>query len=270
MSQSHDPLVRKSPGQPPLDVLMTRYLQRQAEAHMAGLAVFDPAGEVQPFEAGPVQPIDAKAAWPEAITAGILLHKRKVKEDLNPPIGWPSLVSNHEPAFDLAFAIGNFPQLVRDLLPLMQAENLVELRKKSVRKASQVPELEDWAKEIAVQNKFPQRLLAVGSLRLAKNYDFAVELIETCPDVPEEWQDAWKNERAALDWHRGEEEAARRQWLALAPSAPVLFNRGMSALFLDQVDDAREPLFEAVAQLPESSSWHHLARLYLTMAETRD
>jgi hypothetical protein len=49
----------------------------------------------------------------------------------------------------------------------------------------------------------------------------------------------------------------------------VLFNRGMAALFLGESADARAALSRAVALLPESSAWHHLARLYLTLAEAR-
>ena len=49
----------------------------------------------------------------------------------------------------------------------------------------------------------------------------------------------------------------------------MLFNRGMAALFLGRPAEAREPLRQAVAQLPEKGSWHHLARLYLTLAEMR-
>jgi hypothetical protein len=44
----------------------------------------------------------------------------------------------------------------------------------------------------------------------------------------------------------------------------------MAALFMDQAAQARTWLAEAVAQLPEAGAWHHLGRLYLTLAESRD
>jgi hypothetical protein len=50
---------------------------------------------------------------------------------------------------------------------------------------------------------------------------------------------------------------------------PVLFNRGMAALFLGDAAEARTCLNQAVQQLPEESAWHHLGRLYLALAESR-
>jgi hypothetical protein len=52
-------------------------------------------------------------------------------------------------------------------------------------------------------------------------------------------------------------------------TAPAQFNRGMAALFTDRPAAARPLLKAAIAQLPESSAWHHLGRLYLTLAEMR-
>jgi len=77
------------------------------------------------------------------------------------------------------------------------------------------------------------------------------------------------NEEAALAWHRGQAEAASKMWQAQEASIPVLFNRGMAALVLEQTAAAQEALQQAVARLPETSSWHHLARLYLTLADAR-
>ena len=50
---------------PTLESLMVQYLDRQSQSQALGL---EPAnlGDVVPHEAGPVQPIDAKAAWTEA------------------------------------------------------------------------------------------------------------------------------------------------------------------------------------------------------------
>jgi hypothetical protein len=52
-------------------------------------------------------------------------------------------------------------------------------------------------------------------------------------------------------------------------SIPVLFNRGMSALFLGRAADAHTALTQATAQLPVTSAWHHLGRLYLALSEAR-
>jgi predicted Zn-dependent protease len=87
--------------------------------------------------------------------------------------------------------------------------------------------------------------------------------------VPAAWRAAWTNETAALAWQRGRVEDAVRLWTALPESVPVLFNRGMAALFLSRPAEARASLAQAAAQLPEDSAWHHLARLYLALAEMR-
>src|SRR5438132_3628216 len=100
--------------QPKLSELMTRYLEQQANAHAAGLATFDPSGEVTPFEAGPVQPVDPRPAWEEAVAVIPLFAKSQSKK-LEAPPHWPHLVAGHEPVVALAFCVGNFPQLMRDL-----------------------------------------------------------------------------------------------------------------------------------------------------------
>jgi uncharacterized protein HemY len=64
-------------------------------------------------------------------------------------------------------------------------------------------------------------------------------------------------------------DEALAAWRQLEPSVPVLFNLGMAELFLGQFDAAREHLTAAVGQLPESSAWHHLGRLYLALARDR-
>jgi tetratricopeptide (TPR) repeat protein len=250
---------------PTLTDLMARYLRQQAEAHAAGLAMFDPSGDVMPFEAGPVQPVDPRPAFEAAVAVLPLLGKAKV-ESLHVPPHWPSLVAAHEPVVAVAFCVGNYPQLLRNLHTVLHQAKLTELRPQGG-PATDVPALSEWAKEVATKKQWPQMLLAVGGLRLAKQFDEAAALLKAhAKQVPAEWQAAWANEQAALAWHRGEAEAALKQWQAQAASVPVLFNRGMASLFLGRPTDARAALAEAVAQLPESDGWHHLGRLYLTLA----
>jgi hypothetical protein len=267
MSHSND--THTAPVQPSLSQLLADYLQRQAEAHAAGLAAADAGGEVVPFEAGPVQPVDARLAWDEAVAPVRYLAARSETRTWQAPPHWPNLVSGHEPVASLAFALGNFPQLVRNLLPLLQAAGLSELRPAPGR-PTPAPALLDWASEAVARRKFPQTLLAIGALRLAKQFAKADEVIGAADaNVPAEWRAAWDNEKAALAWHRGDCEKAHALWLAQPESVPVLFNRGMSALFLDRYAQARAALKAVVGQVPETSAWHHLAQLYLTLAETR-
>jgi tetratricopeptide (TPR) repeat protein len=261
--------VTDTPVQPSLATLMARYLQQQAEAHAAGLAAVDLTGEVLPYEAGPVQPIDARPAWEEAVAAIGLLCPGVKKGSWQAPPQWPQLVATNEPATALAFSLGNFPQLVRNLFLLLQHKNLKELRPTAGRPIA-APALVEWAREVAQKKQYPQLLLAIGALRLARQFDQAADLLKAHEaDVPAEWQNLLANEKAALAWHRGDAEEALRVWQAMPESVPVLFNRGMAALFLDRPADARAALSRAVAQLPDSSAWHHLGSLYLALAEMR-
>ena len=260
--------------QPALADLMARYLSRQADAHAAGLATFDPTGEVMPFEAGPVQPVDPRPAWEEAVA--VLPFFRAVESKAQspalstPPPQWASLVAGHEPAVALAFCVGNYPQLLRNLHLILHRAKLTDLRPQhapAVPTAGLHTGLQEWAKETAARNGFPEALLALGALRLARQFDDAAALVKAHEaQVPAEWRDAWANEKAALAWHRGQGAEALAFWQAQQPSMPVLFNRGMALLFFGKPADARAPLTQAVAQLPEAGAWHHLARLYLTLA----
>ncbi len=258
-------MTPQTPGQPQLDDLLSRYLSRQAGAHADGLATFD-AGEVTPYEAGPVQPIDPKPAWDEALAA--LVHfQPSEKHQLAAPLHWPQLVANHEPVVALAWCVGNFPQLVRNFHQILHQANLTKLKPSGGRAVS-APALVDWAGQVIAKKKFPDALLALGTLRLAKQFDEADALMHTlAAQVPQSWRAAWNNEVAALAWHRGNADEARRLWNAAAPSLPIQFNRGMAELFSGNADGARALLQATFAQIPETSAWHHLARLYLTLAQ---
>jgi hypothetical protein len=247
---------------PNLSEMLARYLERQQQASAAGLA--SPEGEVTPFEAVPVQPVEPRLAWDEARAAIDFFRKGTAKGGTPPD--WPTVVAGQEPAFAVAFAAGNYPQLVRDLHRLLQARTPSVLQPAGGRPvpASSLP---GWAGE---DRAFPETLLAVGTLRLARYFDDADQLVNRHQsDVPAEWREAWDNERAALAWHQGRAREAHDLWCKLPDSAPVLFNRGMSALFLDRAKEARGWLNQAVDQIPEASAWHHLGRLYLALAEMR-
>lgn len=251
-----------TPVQPRLDDLLTRYLQRQAEAEEAGLTAFDP-GEVTPYEAGPVQPIDARMAWDEAQLA---LGK---KVALKAPPGWSQLVAGHEPVVALALCAGNFPQLVRNFHMILQKANLAELRPMAGR-PTPAPALEVWIGQVEGSDKPEQFILALGALRLAKQFERADRFVQdNDANIPEEKRAAWENEKAALAWHRGDVHAAYAMWQDQEASLPVLFNRGMADLFLGNIASAQANLSQVVEQLPESSAWHHLAQLYLTLAQSR-
>jgi tetratricopeptide (TPR) repeat protein len=262
------PTGKKSgkPNQPALSELMARYLERQTTAHGEGFGTPD-SQEVVPHEAGPLQPVDPELAWMETLEVLPYFSRQSEANSLKAPPDWPMLVAGQEPFVAVAFCLGNFPQLVRNLQPLLHAKEPGALRSFSGRPLT-VPALQTWAEQAVKQKQFPQCLLALATLRLAKQFDTAAACFSELKQIPREWKAAWDNEHAAFLCHRGQSEEALSLWQSQEPSVPVLFNRGIASLFLNKLREARSWLNQAVTQIPETSSWHHLGRLYMALAET--
>jgi hypothetical protein len=249
-----------------LNDLFSQYLQRQIAAGWDGFLA-QHAGEVVPFEAAPVQPVEARLAWSEALSVLEFFGDHQAAKSVAMPAEWPTLVAQQDPVMALAFCAGNFPQSVRNLHALLQAAELTSLRPGAQRPPS-APAVLHWAEQQTKKGAFPQTLVVLGVLRLAKQFGPAEDMTKAfSPKVPAEWQAAWSNEQAALAWHDGRCDEAIRLWHAQEESVPVLFNRGMAALFSDQLPEARADLNRAVDQLGEDNSWHHLGKLYLALAE---
>src|SRR6516225_8460682 len=115
MTQTHEPS-----GPTPLSLadLFRRYLEGQAAACADGLGSPETAGEVVPHEAAPVQPVDPRLAWDDALAVVRYYPSARAAQTWAVPPEWPAVVAAHEPAVALAFCAGNFPQLVRNLHPL--------------------------------------------------------------------------------------------------------------------------------------------------------
>jgi len=259
-------MSNETPVQPRLADLFAGYLQKQAAAHAAGISTFD--GEVTPYESGPVQPLDPKLAWDESLAVLALFGKGAPQRRQAPP-HWSQLVAGHESIVAIAFCVGNFPQLMRNFHQVLTQPTSTHLQPVAGRPAV-AADLQPWVEQIGQKKQFPQMLVALGTLRLANHLDAADDFIKTHDaEVPTEWRVAWDNEKAALAWHAGRCDDARRLWDQLAPTTPVLFNRGMAALFTGDLAAAKQHLSAAIAPLPTSSAWHHLGRLYLTLAELR-
>lgn len=240
--------------------LFANYLHRQMTAHAAGLGRPETPGDVVPYEAAPVQPVDPALAWKDALACAGLMGQSP--DTFEVPPEWPPLVGRQEPAVALAFALGNFPQLVRNLHPLLGTAPIA--LRDGPREAVPVAGLAAWAANASDQG---QRLLAAGVTRLARQFDAAADLLAFEPSG--EWAEAHRNEKAALLWHRGDAEAALGIWLSMPENAVTLFNRGMAQLFLGRNAEAVASLSGAVALLPETSAWHHLGQLYLALARGR-
>jgi len=259
------PDEQRTPVQPSVADLMALYLQQRAENQAAGLVSPDATGEVEPFEAAPVQTVDPRTAWDESLAALGFFGKGEAVA-LKAPPEWPLLVASQEPAVALAFAVGNFPQLVRHVQPLLHTGKRSTMRPGGGRPIN-VPALQAWAGE---QTAFPDIILALGSLRLARQFNQAEALLARVrAKAPAAARAALDNEEAALAWHGGKADEALKMWKEQPDSVPVLFNRGMAALFMDKRADASKALTEAVGKLPEESAWHHLGQLYLALAQMR-
>ena len=257
----------EQPVQPSLSDLLAGYLRQQVARQAAGLANADNLGEVVPFEAVHQEPVEAGLAWREAVAVAKYFQPNSKTPELQVPPDWANLVASAEPVAALAFSFGNYPQMVRDLHALRHATNLAALLPTGASAAS-TAELREWAALSARQEKYPCPLLAAGILRFTRQFEAAEELLNRqLTDGPTDWKAGWANEEASLAWHRGQTQRAADLWKKQTASVPVLFNRGMSNLFLGKGAEARPLLTEAVAQLPEDDGWHHLARLYLTLAE---
>jgi hypothetical protein len=251
--------------QPNLGDLLARYLVKQTDAQAAGITAFD--GEVMPYEVGPLQPLDPKLAWDEAL-AVLAFYGNVSTGNRKAPPHWSQLVSGHESIVGIAFCVGNFPQLMRNFHQVLTQPNLNEIQPDAGRPIA--ADLTGYVAEAGQKRQFPQMLIALGALRLAKQFDAADAFVHAHDAaIQVEWRNAWENEKAALAWHAGRFAEARKIWDGLEPSAPVLFNRGMSALFAHDAVAAKRHLNAAIAQIPASSAWHHLGRLYLTLAELR-
>lgn len=257
---AHDPTIH-----PSLSELLSRYLQRQTAAQ-PGLGTPPVGDEVVPFESAPVQPVEPRLAWDEATLAATFYGEPGEPGRRKVPAEWATLVTTHEPVLALPFCFGNFPQLVRDLHGLIQASRLSLLRPVPSRPAN-LDSLESSARQAAAKNEPDRLLILLGLLRLARQFETASRLFEEQDNRwPQAWQAAAANERAALAWHQGNADEACKQWHAQEPSVPVLFNRGMAALFSDEPAEAKTCLVQSVEKLPDDNAWHHLGRLYLALS----
>src|SRR4029077_16157844 len=118
-----------------------------------------------------VQPVDPMLAWKDAVAVAKLLNPSAQTKWKVPP-EWPALGAEQEPGVALAFALGNYPQLVRNLPPLLTQEPAA-LRAVSAQ-AVNLPDLNAWASQ---PHDGPHRLLAAGILRLAGQLDQAQSVL---------------------------------------------------------------------------------------------
>jgi tetratricopeptide (TPR) repeat protein len=265
---------RIPPGSPPdLKQLFARFLQQRASRLASGLDdLAGPPEEVEPHQAAAAAAVEPRIALGEAVQAAEYCLGRSQAEvfviaGLKLP-DWAALVKMQEPMFAIPLALGNYPQALRDILPLLGGVKLSELRPKAAPPLA-LEALEQWGARKASASDHAAALLAAGALRLARRFDDAEVLLTRIKgNAAASWAGLIANEEAALAWHRGDADTADRLWHqhSTTESPAVIFNRGMAALFQERKADAARLLEQAVRALPESSGWHHLGQFYLTIA----
>jgi hypothetical protein len=264
MTNSHEPNRIARP--PALSELLRGHLDRQFKAVSNGLAPTGDHGDVVPHEPAAAVAIDPRTAWNEATGVAGFFTTGANAIEISAPLDWPVIISAQEPMAAVPMSFGNFPQLVRDVHSLIEAENPSSLRCPPSGPLP-MPSLDQWVAQVHKRSEYPALLVAIGVLRLVRQFDRAAELIARCrANVPTEWEATLANEQAALEWHRGNDARALSLWQSQPPNTPVLFNRGMAALFLGRRKEAGGCLSDAAGRLPEKSGWHHLAKLYFALA----
>jgi hypothetical protein len=244
---------------PSLGELFARYLSNP-ESH----PVDSRPGLVEPYDSAVVHPVDAHLAWQGALAslAGVAARGTQFER----PAEWTGLVQAHESYPAVAMVAGNYPQLMRDLPGLVQADNLADLLRLPAA-VHELPGLSNWAARTS-KSSFVARMLAAGVLRLAGQFDAAKALLSEDTNLSEGERQILQNERAGLAWNQGDRESAVREWLKLPVSAFGQFSLGMATLF-EQPGRALPYLQSAIKLLAEEDPWRHLAGIYLALAEMR-
>ena len=243
---------------PSLAELFAGYLNRTDVAHADSSA-----GVVETYDTGLSHPVDASLAWRGALAC---LTEADSLAGIERPPEWITLVQARDSYPTVAMAAGNYPQMLRDLPGLIQAENLADL--KAMPASSQnLPGLSSWAAKTA-QVSFAGRMLAAGVQRLAGQFSAAEALLSDVGGLAPRHRQILQNERAALHWSMGTYDRAISEWRELSDSTAGGFNLGMSALF-DKPAEALPFLQATVKRLADDDPWRHLAGIYLALAEMR-
>lgn len=260
--------MSRIPATPPtIAALTSGFLSRIQDAETLAAAA-DALGEVEPHEVAIGYRAEPRLAWQESLE--VLAAFGRTASPIPAPAEWGGLVARQDGVAALPFALANYPQRVRDLGTLLQSADLRDLLPEGVESTPVSSGLLKWGGRHTEAGNLPHALIAAANYRAARDFDRAEETLKGLKvTVGAEWKSVLANEQAALLWHRGDYAKAAELWSALPDSVPVRFNRGMAALFLGDPVGARVHLKAAIAGLGDTSAWHHLASLYLALAEMR-
>ena len=244
--------------------LTSRFLDEQSAARRSGFAEF-PCYEVEPHDsiAGPVA--DPRSAWSDALAALACLSDSPTKVSMTAPPGWIALSAIRFPVVALPFACGHFPQMVRDLPALIRrepnrlADGLIDFTERNL--------LVNWIESAVAAGRYPESLVGFGLCRVMGDNALAERLAtRIASQVPDEGRLAWQNEEAAFAWSQGKYEQANRIWASLPNRPPIVFNRGLAALFTGRMEEARQHFTTLRGEIPEESCWRQLSELYLALS----
>ncbi len=232
-------------AQPSLATLTARFLARSVAP--------DAEAGVEPHEVMAGFTADARSTWTEATAAAKFFGVKDFPTAL--PGEW-SAHSRTASADFLPLALGHFPQQVRDVNALLSPE----------KKPKQSDESRGWTATSA-KSPLANAILQASAARAGSHFAEAERLLTQAESLATDNAAAQlvQNEQAALLWQQGQRAAAVAAW-KLSDSPVAAFNLGMAALANGQKVEALGHLKTAAEQLPESSGWHHLARLYLALA----
>lgn len=234
-------------GQPSLEELTLRFLAHRSDALWA---VGPDESEVEPHEVASGFRVDPRQAWADALVGVPGLTDAAGSPLIAPPPQWNVLVHQLPSHPAVPWAVGNYPQRVRNLEPLLTRFDPADLRPTGG--LPDFVELRSWVLRHAAS--WP--VLAGGLARLLGDFDLAATLLPAGAD----------NERAALLWQSGRHDEALARWQTAAETPAVTFNRGMALLFHGRFAEARDVLGRLADHLPETHGWAALCALYRAVA----
>jgi hypothetical protein len=161
-----------------------------------------------------------------------------------PPENWPAWIECLAPTGWLLNALGEFPQR-------LAMDSVLEGDTASPTLADTPP--------LPQGNSPADHLLTASLLRQAGQLENAAARLNLVSEPA--WTDCITSERAALQWQQGNYSAAEKLWLSCQPSPGTLYNRALARRIAGDNTQASTLFNQAAAAWPETSPWHHLARV---------
>ncbi|HMP15427.1 MAG TPA: hypothetical protein PKD72_00255 [Gemmatales bacterium] len=209
-----------------------------------------PASEVELYQAQPALGIDLHLTWYEALLPGMILSESDIQTYLRPPSAWylARQISWKSP---FPCCLGFAPQFLQDLDCILQDES------NFFQQAIVPARLGQLEQTLEVKSVYAKLALA----RLHGDYEAAHHLVDQLEGEELQW-----NERGAQLWLEGNPSEAMRFWSrSSSVQAGGEFNPGLGYAHASEVEHARQSFQRAALGFDETTGWHHLCRLYLSI-----